>query len=229
MANRRFNQFFSTLQKAPVLLSCRFTVDVANANGLGQSSLKGAGIQQVYMHTSATPAAGNPNPAIGYAIVQLQDTYNGLLSKFSGFASPVTGSALTAVTNHSAYVIQTLGTTTLAQWQAAGLPVGITPAVGVGFVAIATASIGGTGTVKVPGVSGIVSVELVGDPNTTLSSSAGSQAQILGVQSGAYLLIQFLAATSSSVTTLVPTAVADGSVISLNFYLSNSFIKVQGE
>jgi hypothetical protein len=229
MANRWFTQFIGTLEKKPVLLSCNFVVDSTNSNGLGQSSLKGPGIQQVYMHTSATPAAGNPNPPAGYAIIQLQDCYNRYLSKFSGLVSPLSGSALTSVTSGDVYVITALGTATLAQWQAKGLPVGITPAVGVPFVATATGTIGGSAAVQVPSVSGISAVEVIGSPDVTLTSNASSKAQILGVQSGAYLMVQFLGATSATDTTLIPTAPADGSIVELSFYLSNSVIKVQGE
>src|ERR1017187_394412 len=48
------------------ILDCNFVVDSANGNGLGIRNLKGSGrVAQVFMHTSATPAAGNPNPVAG--------------------------------------------------------------------------------------------------------------------------------------------------------------------
>jgi hypothetical protein len=53
MANRRFNQFYNTLHKCPVQLDCNFTVDATNGNGFGVRSVKGAGIMNVFMHTSA--------------------------------------------------------------------------------------------------------------------------------------------------------------------------------
>lgn len=221
MANRRFNQFFNTLHKMPVLLDCNFIVDSTNGNGLGQRSLKGGGINQVYMHTSATPAAGNANPANGIIKVQFQDNYNRYFGGFSGQVSPVSGTPLTAVVNHTSYVIVSLGTATLAQWQAVGLPVGIAPAVGVAFIATATGTIGGSAAVEVGATagSGIDHIEILGDPNVTLTSSG---LNIPGVQSGSYILLQCFAGG-------VLTAPANGSVIGLSFYLSNSQILVQGE
>lgn len=226
MANRRFTQFFYTLHQKPVLLDCNFVVDSTNGNGLGIRNLKGPGIGAVYMHTSASVAAGSPNPAAGVALIYLQDNYNRYFGGTFGFSSPLTGSALTSVTQHTSYVITSLGSTTAAQWATAGVPVGTVPALGVGFVATATGSIGGTGTVQAVGVSGISSIEVMGDPNTTIKSTA---AQILGSTSGSYLMIQFLAATSTSVTTVIPTAPANGTVVQLSFYLSNSGLMNAGE
>lgn len=54
MANRRYNQFYNTLHKYPVQLDCNFIVDSTNGNGLGIRSLKGAGIEDVFMHTTAS-------------------------------------------------------------------------------------------------------------------------------------------------------------------------------
>lgn len=222
MSNRRYVQFFQTPHKSPVLLDCNFIVDAANGNGLGQRSLKGSGIQQVYMHTSAPlVGSGNPNPAAGVILVQFQDTFNRYFGGFSGQVCPVSGTPLTSVTANTTYIIVSLGTTTLAQWQAKGVPVGITPAVGVAFVATATGAIGGTGAVEITAAagSGIDHIEVIGDPNTTLKSSA---ANVVGISSGAYMLLQCFAGG-------VKTAPADGSTIGLAFYLSNSNILVQGE
>lgn len=222
MANRRFTQFFETLHKKPVLIDCNFIVDPANGNGLGQRSLKGAGIQQVFMNTSATPAPGSPNPAPGVIVVQLQDCYNYYYGGFSGFVSPATGGLLTSgLTVGNPYVIAVVGASTLAQWQAAGVPSGITPAVGVAFIAKAT-SIAGGGSVVAVGASGIDNIEAIGDPNQTIQSSAGQQAQILGVQSGAYMIFQCLQDG-------VLTAPATNSVCGMAFYMSNSLIKVNGD
>ena len=212
----------------PVLLSCNFVVDSANGNGLGLRNLKGAGVANVFMHTSATPGRGaggalNPNPAPGIVVVQFQNNYQRYLGGFSGQVSPLTGSALTSVSANTAYVITSLGTATLAQWQAKGLPVGFTPAVGAAFVATASGTIGGSATVKVPGVSGIDQIEVIGDPNQTFSNSNLYQ------NGGGYMLVQMLASTNASTTTLIPTAPADGSVVSLSFYLSNSSVAVSGQ
>lgn len=229
MPNRRYNQFFETLETKPILVTCNFVVDSANGNGFGVRSLKGPGFLRVFMHTSASPATGNPNPPAGYIIVQFQDTYNKYLSGFSGFVSPLSGSNVTSVTANDVYVITSLGTATLAQWQAKGLPVGVTPALGVPFVATASGSIGGSAAVQVPSVSGVNSIEVVGDPNQTISSNASTKAVILGVQCGAYMILQCLGPTSVSNPTPIPVAPADGSVVGLSFYMSGSRITVQGE
>lgn len=286
MANRRFNQFFNTLHKMPILLDCNFVVDSTSTSGI--TSLKGAGIQNVYMHTSGSPVAGNPNPASGIAIVQLQDNYNRYFGGFSSIFSPQSGSSIlvasAGVVNHTAYVITIVGTTTAAGWQSLGLPVGITPAVGVSFIATATTTAAGTGAVQVPkvGGSGIVSIDVVGNPNTMLTSSA---ANVVGISSGAYMIVRFMglsfaagaytpagtisagvvavatgtagdavtnnagvlnsvggqdlavnaqtftgsAASLTGTASMIATAPADGSIVNLGFYLSNSNILVQGE
>jgi hypothetical protein len=212
----------------PILLSCNFVVDSTNGNGLGIRNLKGTGIANVFMNTSATAAAGNygvlnPNPQAGMVLVQFQNQFNRYLSGFYGFASPLSGTSLTSVTQHNAYTIVSLGTASLAQWQAKGFPVGMVPAVGASFIATATGTIGGSATVEVPSVSGISSIEVVGDPNQTLQNSNIYQ------YGGAQMVMQCLGPTSSGVTTQVPTAPANGTVIGLNFYLSNSSIAVNGQ
>ncbi len=231
MANRRFYQFYQTLHYKPVQLDCSFTVAASDAGGLGQTGLVGGGIAQVYMHTSAPlSGSGNPNPAAGYIYVQLQDNYNGYYFGNCGFSGPLTGSAITIVTAASltvgaVYTIVSVGTTTAAQWVAVGVPVGITAAAGVSFVASATAGLG-SGTVKATAPSGVSHVELVGDPNTTITSQA---ATVLGSGSGAYLIYQVMGPTSSSVTTFIPKAPADGTVVKMSFVLSNSSLRIQGD
>lgn len=212
MANRRFTQFFYTLHNKPTLIDCNFIVDSTNGNGLGIRSLKGPGIAAVYMNTSATPAAGSPNPAAGYIMIKLQDNYNRYLGGFSGQVSPVTGSQLTSgLTVGVPYIITTLGASTLAQWQTAGLPVGITPAVGVAFIAAAT-SIAGGGGVKLAGASNVSNIEVVGDANLSINSAAPI---ILGQNSGSYIILQCM-------KNGVLSTPANGSVIGLSFYLNNS-------
>lgn len=167
-------------------------------------------------------AIGSPNPAAGYILVQLQDCYNRYYGGFSGQASPPTGSALTSgLTVGNPYTIAALGSSTLAQWQAAGLPVGTTPALNAAFIAKAT-SVAGGGSVFAVGTSGIDHIEVIGDPNTTIISNAGSQSVILGQSAGAYILMQCL--FEGAVT-----APANNTGIGLSFYLSSSSIIVQGE
>lgn len=106
---------YSFLNK-PVLVDCNFIVDSSNA--LGIRSLKGAGVQNVFMHTSTTPGRGannylNPNPASGYALLQLQNNYNRYCGGFSGQASPLSGSNIainaSALTIGQPYVITSVG------------------------------------------------------------------------------------------------------------------------
>lgn len=216
--------YYSNLTQ-PVAINLNFVVDSTNGNGLGIRSLKSNGwVRNVFMHTSATPGSNNgalnPNPAAGFALIQLKQNFNIYLGGFSGFVSPVV-SPTTAVTSGltvgQAYIITTLGTTTLAEWQSIGLPAGLVPTVGQSFIATATGTGGAhTGKVGLPGVSGITQVEVVGDPNQEISNSS------IAVNGGAYLLVQFLGATSSSVTTLIPTAPANGSVCGMSIYMDQS-------
>lgn len=197
MAYRRFNQFFNTLHKKPVLLDCNFVVD--NSNAAGITSLKGGGIQNVWMHTTTTPAVGNPNPAAGYAVVQFSDNYKTYFWGGGQIQSPNSGSNLlvasAGLTVGLPYVISVLGTTSLAQWQVLGVPVGITPAIGVVFIAKAT-SCTGTGAVQLAAAAGagISSIDILGNPNQSINSSA---AQVLGSSSGAYMILRFLAPSFS--------------------------------
>lgn len=230
MANRFFQNagHFYAPHVMPVLLDCNFIVDSANGNGLGIRSLKGQGIQAVYMNTSQTPAATNPNPAAGYCLVQFTDAYYRSFSGFDSRVTPVSGTpilvASAGTVASTTYVIVVVGTTTAAGWQSLGLPVGVTPAVGVAFVATATATATGTGAVEVAHANGcsFQTIETVGDPNTTLSP--------VGIGAGfPYIILRFMGPTNSSTTTPIAVAPRDNSVISLGFYLSNSSVIVAGE
>lgn len=197
MANRRFTQFFYTLHNYPVLLDCNFVV--TPTNGAGITSLKGPGIESVFMDTSTTPATGSPDPAAGYIYVNLQDNYK----KFYGFdwdiSVPVTGSAINVsdpavMTVGVPYQIVTLGTTTSAQWRAVGVPSNMEPAVGMVFMAAITGGGTGTGTVKALGLPGISSIVLAGDPEYTLKASrSGPQGT-----GGGYLVFKCLAPSGTN-------------------------------
>jgi hypothetical protein len=209
MANRSWSNagHFYAPHVFPVLLDCNWAVGSSGA----VSALKGPGVSAV------------TRLAAGIYKIKFQDNY----TKFFGFnakcKAPVTGSnvAATALSAGTVYEITALGTTTTANWVTAGVPAGITPAVGVSFLAAATSS--GNGTAKAIGVSGVSDFEVVGVSNTTLSPS-GSVSYI-----GGYIIIQCLGATSSSVTTLIPTDPASGSSMFVSIYLGNSSIIVQGE
>lgn len=212
--------FYSNITQ-PVKLYCNFVVDSTNGNGLGIRSLKSNGyVENVFMHTSATPGSNNghlnPNPAAGDILVQLKNNYRYYLGGSAGFVSPLSGSSVTSTTAALSYVIVSLGTTTLAQWQAAGVPTSVVPAVGVSFVAIATGAIGGTGAVQVPATagSGITNVEVIGDAKLSVSTS-------IAQYSGMYILSRCFASG-------VKTAPADSSVCSLTFELDLSSVTIDG-
>lgn len=375
MANRmglNKSRFYSFLNK-PVLIDCNFVVDAANGNGLGIRNLKGWGVKNVFMHTTSTPAANrgylNPNPAPGYALIQLDNNYNRYAGGFSGFVSPLSGSNLainsTALTIGNPYVIvsvghATAGTVTIApvadvsgslastwfrlydaygntfiiwfsvsgvgsapvgvsgtlvqqsissgasaatigaalvvtienllaaqpgnitapsgvfsftatgtttvtvvstqtnpygplpgapmdgaiptgftfanvdfstnaqDWAGVGLPAGVVPSVGASFIATATGySTGGgsTGLVQAPSVSGIGSIEVIGDANQTISPIPQGGTP----HTGGFILVQFLAPTSSSVTTAIPTAPASNTAVGMSFYCEAGSILIDGE
>lgn len=209
----------------PVLLDCNFVVDSANGNGLGIRSLKGPYVQNVFMHTSASPGLGNanpaspavqplnPNPAAGYIVVQMQDAFMRTLASFDAIVNPV-GSSSNSVTANNVYILTSLGTATNAQLQAAGIPSATTPAVGIAFVAASTGALPGSATAAPTAPSGIARMYGVGDSNVSLNpyliSSQGYGAQII-IECRNY---------SDAVA-----APADGTVINLNFLLSNSGTK----
>lgn len=219
----KYYQFLFSQVPELVAIPFNFIVDSTNGNGLGIRSLKGSGIDAVYMHTSATPAPGNPNPAAGTILVQTSKTFNRFLAAFGGQGSPVgtpiTLSAATA-TPGVAYIITSLGTTTTAaNWTTFGLEAGVTPALGATVIAATSGTGLGNATVAPANASGITCVELVGDPSQTNSPSQGSM----------FLVFHTLAATNASTTTLIPTAPANGTVIGMTLLMRNSPLKQAGE
>jgi hypothetical protein len=168
----------------------------------------------------------NRNPASGLALFQCTNNLNKYSGGVDGFVSPLAGANIVITASNltvgQAYVITSVGTSTLADWQAVGLPMGLTPTPGQSFIAISTGAGAGTGTVKVPGVSGITSVEVVGDPNTEIANASIAQ------NGGAWLLVQFLAATAAGNTALIPTAPAAGSVCGFSAFFDNSSVTVDG-
>ena len=228
MANRNWasgGKIYS-MHVSPVLIDCNFVVDSTNGNGLGIRSLKGPAVQAVLMHTSATPAATNPNPASGTILVRLQDNYNRVFTGMNAIVSPVSGSALkidnSALTAGVPYIITTLGNATAAQWRAIGVPAGVTPAVGVAFIATSVGAGSNTLTSRVMTTaatgSGVASIETVGDSNLAIAPNPN-----VNQGYGAQFILQCRDYAGALV------APADGTVISLSFYLSNSSITVQGE
>lgn len=221
----------------PAKLDWNFIVDSANGNGLGVRSIKSNGyVENVFMHTSSTPGVGgngltNPNPLVGFALIQFKSTYNVYLGGFSGFVSTVQTSTKidnSALTVGQAYVITTLGDATLANWQSIGVNKGITPAVGTSFIATAVGVPGEANTslsrVMLPKPSGILCVEAIGDPSANKTSN-------IAVNSGQYLLVQFLAPTLSTNAygqPMIPTAPVDGCTIGMSAFFDLSSVTIDG-
>lgn len=207
--------FYSNLVR-PVEIDLNFIVDATNGNGLGVRSVKSNGyVKNVFMHTSASPLAGNPNPEVGYAIIQLQGNFNRYIGGFAGVQAPLTSTSTTSLTAGNPYVITSLGTTTAAQWQTAGLPAGFTPAVGSAFIAAASASLSGTGTVGVPAASSVLSIQVVGDPNQEIANSNTA------LNGGMQLMVSFVG-TSGVVTP------SNNSVVGMTIKLDQSSVNVDG-
>lgn len=201
------------MEAYPVLVSCTFEVD--NTAGAGVKNLAGGTVKSVYMN-SVAPSSSNPNPAASCIQIQLQDNYSKLLGMCVSLQEPTSGVPLVATVAGTPYVITSLGTTSLAQWQAKGLPVGLTPAVGVAFVATANGALGGTGEVQTCNGVDVDSVELLGNPNASLvlgdsAVNGGALIQLIGRKAGA------------------PAVMPNGTVVRVNLYLSNSSVTVNGQ
>lgn len=147
-------------------------------------------------------------------------------------AAPLAGIPMDSVGKPTGFTFAlTTFNTNLQCWQGVGLPLGILPTVGAAFVAKNTGfSTGGgsTGLVQAPSVSGILDVEVVGDPNQTISPvPMGNSPHV-----GGWIMVQFLAPTLTSTaygTPMVPTAPAVGSVVGMSFYMEQGSIVIDGE
>lgn len=223
MANRNYasgGKLYS-MHVMPVSIDCNFVVDNTNVNGI--TSLKGPTVASVLMNSAAaTPSA---TIAAGTIVVKLQDNYNLLYSMDASIIAPLSGSDVkidnSALTAGVAYTITTLGNATAAKWAAIGVPAGITPAVGVSFIALTNGGAGDVLTSRVQATaaagSGVASIELV-SPSLTLAPN-----RLLQPATGAQLIVQCRDYAGALV------APAAGSTISLKFLLSNSSILIAGE
>lgn len=201
------------------------TITSSTAMTLSAATTTSASITIHYSAVGSPASSAGGGVSAGTIVVQFQDNFNYYIGGGSNFQSPVSGTPISisgssVLTIGAPYVIQTVGTSTTANWVAAGLPVGQIPTVGQAFIAKIVGSGTGTGTVEAPSNSGIDHIEVIGDPNTTFGAYYNG-ASILGGASGSYMLFQCLAAS-------VATAPALGTKINLRFYMSNSYIAVQG-
>lgn len=221
--------YYTNINK-PCEVHLRFTVNSADTAGLGITSLKSNGyVNNIFMHTSQTPGINNgftnPNPLSGYVAIQMKNNFNYFIGSPPAFISANSGSDVkidnSAMTAGQVYTITTLGNATLAKWIAIGVPVGVTPAVGVSFVALSNGGSGNTITsrVQTPSNSGVTKLEFVGLPNTMTNS-------VVTVNGGQWLFAQFLAPSSTFTgsalanhthsLTLKNAAVADGATTRVN-------------
>lgn len=202
MANRNFPS--SRLYSGhPYLVEIDFNFLVGASGAV--SSLNGPFVQSV------------TRKAAGVYSVRLMDNYSKLYAAIgSSLQTPTTGSAIVATSfvSGTTYQIVTLGTTPYAS---AGLSVGIVPAVGATFISNGAST--GSGTAIALATGGIGKVEVMG---INLQSTDKPH------NNGAEIIIATLAATSSSVTTAIPTDPAQGAVVGCTFLLGNSSVSIQG-
>lgn len=204
----------------PQEVSMQFVVNQADTGGLGITGLKSNGwVRYVFMNTSqtagTTDGVTNPNPAAGNIMIQLKQNFNVFLGMQWSAQAVVTGSALTSTTDGVSYQIVSVGTTTAAQWASAGVPAGVTAAAGVGFSAIQTASLGGSGTVKALTNAGVDSIQIVGNPTLATTSD-------IARYGGCHLLLQCL---NSSLTLANPT---DTAVLNIRLFFDRSSVTIDG-
>jgi hypothetical protein len=225
MANRNFSNGgkLYIMETKPVMVTMNFIVDPTNENGI--NSLKGATVKNVFMNAN-TPGALNPDPVNGTIVIRLQDNYNRLLGITHSIVSPNSGSALkidnAVLTPGTAYVISTLGDATAATWHALGVPDGVTPAVGVAFIAKTNGGSANVSTSRVMATastgSSVASLEIVGDSNLSIAPD-GTKGQGFGAQ----IILQ---ARDYAGALVAPAA---GSLISITLFLSDSSLIVQGQ
>ena len=205
---------------SPQDVNISFTVNPTDAGGLGITGLKSNGwLEYLFMHTAETAgvSAGvtNPNPASGIVVMRFKNNFNVPLNAVCTPGATVTGGTVTSPNSGTTYSINSLGTTTLAQWNAAGLPYGFTPAVGQVFVCNNSGALGGTGNVKAVTTSDFDNFEFVGNPGLT------SACINLATYAGAYLVGQFTLSGSLQAPT-------SGTIINLRLHFDKSSVSVDG-
>lgn len=250
---------FYTNVVTPRQVNLQFTVNSSDTGGLGITGLKSNGyVENVFMHTSATAGSNNgftnPNPANGFCLVQVKQNFNVFLGASAIFTTPTATSTKvdnSALTVGQVYVISTLGNSTAAQWATLGVPVGVTPAVGVVFTALLIGIAGeantSTSRVMLPTTSGIGLIEVVGVTNTMVNTNST-------VNSGQWVTFQFsksivtmnsytpagtnngasppifsgTPATLTGTNTYTPAAPANASVCNMSLYFDGSTVTIDG-
>lgn len=216
MANRNFQNGgkIYSMNNALVRVDLQFIVDDSQPEGI--SGLTGPLVEEVLMHSEhATPSK---TIAAGTILVKLQDNYNKIRGFHSAIASPNSGSDVkidnSAMTAGVAYTITTLGNATAAKWLAIGVPAGVTPAVGVSFIALTDGGAGNTLTSRVQASaatgSGVASIEMVPQQSADINPNPNE------AEAGAQFILQCRDYAGSLV------APAAGSRINLSLLLSNA-------
>lgn len=205
MANRNFpqNKVFG-FHLLPVRVRCAINIGASGA----VSSISGPGVKTV------------AKTGTGVYRIQLQDNYAAFLHmSASMIAQAVTGSDTdpNAAVVGGLYEITVLGDT---NWATAGIPSGITAAVGMVF-ALAAQPSAGTGRVKAHVPSAIQSIQCAGNPNTMINNRNYNTVN----QQGGFVTISCLAPTAADDTALIPTNPASGDVILVDLLLNNSQVQ----
>lgn len=206
-----------------IIASASITVGSGTARGSlialsGAVTISAAAALTAQSPTPSFIAGANPNPAPGFVMIRLTNSFNHYLGQLTSFESPVDSTtATTATVAGQAYVISALGTATLAQWQARGLTPGFTPAVGQSFIASSSGTIGGSAEVSkaLNAGSGVTSMEVVGNPDLSIANSS------IAANGGAIVIGQFM--SSAGVT-----PPADGSVVNMTLHFDGSSVTIDG-
>ena len=204
MANRNYpasRQF--SFHLLPVRLDGKITIGSSGA----VSAITGKGIK------TAT------KQGTGVYRIQLEDNYASFLKLNAHMQSTnSTGAAADphGLTVGTLYIVTTVGNT---DWNTAGIPTGITPAVGQVF-ALAAQPAAGTGRCKAYVPSNISNIQVAGNPNNGFMSK-----QPFTATNGGYITIVTQAATDASTTTLIPTSPNSGDEICFEIYLNNSAVQ----
>jgi hypothetical protein len=187
-----------------------FTVTSANAT---QNAVYGDGTGNLFTVTT-TIAAGTTLSTLGTVFNTVPAS--GTLTKQSGTGdATITYSAAKTGRATGFTFALTVNDFNLADWQGVGLPKGLTPTVGQSFIAKATGSGSSTGTAIAVGVSGILTTEVIGDPNLSFAPMPQGGSPF----SGGWILVQFLGPTSTSNPTPIPVAPTTNSVVGFSFYV----------
>ena len=162
-------------------------------------------------------------PLAGYYVIRMKQNFNYFLGMTAGFVAPTSGGAIkidngATLTVGTPYMIAIVGDGTATLWKAAGLPVGVTPAIGVCFIAATTtpsSANASTSRVIAAGTSTTFTQEVVG--NTTLSNNTAAQ-----TNGGLYVVVKVLNASGT------PTNPAAGSVMGCQLRFDASSVTIDG-